>query len=98
MLPRIRLAGWSQNWREIFGKNFNWKNFTFINASIEWGCYKGTYFELELGLLGFNVSVEAYDPLSRSVFAADMDQKIAEAKDELGLRFFDDGGSDAKAE
>lgn len=82
MRVKFHCSFW-HNWREVFGKNYNWKNFTVIACEFEWGGYKGEYGEVVLGLLGLNVRIEAYDPLSRSVFAADMDQKIAEAKDAM---------------
>ena len=58
-----------QQWKELFGKNCNWYNFSFINFSVEWATsdsnYKGRFIEFTIGLLGFNLIAEIYDTVDR---------------------------------
>ena len=59
----------------------NWHNFSLINFSVEFGAYKGRYVEINAALLGFYLCFEIVGALTRARFVADMDQRIAEAKD-----------------
>ncbi len=73
---------WACEWKEWFRfRRMNWVNFHVINFAFEAGVYKGGYCEIELALLGFIVCIEWHDPTSRSVFLAEMDQRIAAAND-----------------
>lgn len=60
--------GW-QHWREWFGKDYNWRNFTVLRFDIEAGPahgYKGRYVEVTLGLIGFVVEFEVWDTIDRT--------------------------------
>lgn len=72
---------WQCQWKEWFRGGFNWKNFTFVNFSLEHGTYKGRYYEWSFGLLGFIGEISWHEPASKSVWLAEMDQIVAECRD-----------------
>lgn len=79
---------WINQWPEWF-EELNWRNFTFVQCSVEHGSYKGRYIEIEVVLLGLGFVFEWWDRSSRAAFHADMDQRISEAREQMGLT--DDG-------
>lgn len=78
-------------WGELFRfRRMNWINFDFIKLTVEVGGYKGRYLEVEAAILGLGVCFEWHDPTSRSVFMAEMDQRMAEARDGNTVKFDDE--------
>lgn len=64
---------WPEVWR--LARGYNWINFDVIACQIEYGSYKGRYFEGRFVLLGVGFWFEWVHRLSRSVWLADMDQQ-----------------------
>lgn len=86
----LNITGYCQ-WREIYQqwvqhKKFNWVNFNFITFNLEWGGYKGDYFEIEVAVLGFGGVIEWFDYQQRSDKVKDWLKNIPEEKDEKSLR------------
>ena len=77
MLIFTNVEFWA-DWPDLWRRNLNWRNFTFIRCELEYGVYKGKYLEVSLGLLGFNFSFEVADNRTNAAYLADMDQKIAQ--------------------
>lgn len=91
--------GWSWTfywqWPELFKfRKWNWINFDFCHIMLEAGTYKGTYFEFTFVILGIGFYVEVCDKTTRSVFLAEMDQRIAEAKEQIDARRAERDGDD----
>ncbi len=53
-----------QQWTEILSRKYNWKNFTVIILTGEYSDYLRApgYFELQVGLLGFGLTVTRIPP------------------------------------
>ena len=64
-----------QNWRELFGKDYNWKNFTLIVCEFERDISLDRY-KLWLGLIGFHVEFDLYSDLE----STEMGRTILERK------------------
>lgn len=83
----IRRLKWSwafeQQWKELVGKGYNWRNFEFIRIAAETGTYRGMYIELYVAFLGLCFELRVEDSLTKSVFTAKMDQRRAEADEML---------------
>jgi hypothetical protein len=69
------------DWPDLWHRNLNWRNFSFVRYDLEWGVYKGRYLEVSLGLLGFNFSFEIADNRTHAAWLAEMDQKTAQVTD-----------------
>ena len=82
---------WSMSWINLWPnpfdlRRYNWINFEVIRLGFEWGKIEGIYLEVTLIVMGLGINIDWHDRTSRSVFLADMDQRVAEAKDAMGLR------------
>ncbi len=65
-------------------------NFDILHIGLEAGGYKGNYAELIVVIFGMGFYLEWYDQLTRSVWGAEMEQRIAEVKEVHGLEITDD--------
>lgn len=72
---------WQCQWKEWFIGKWNWRNFTVINLSFERSTYAGRCYECEWGLIGIVGGFSWREPASTSVWLAEMDQIMAEARD-----------------
>jgi hypothetical protein len=72
---------WSCQWPEWFKRDYNWRNFTIIELSIEAGSLTGSYLEIEIGLLGVGCCIQVIDTLERALFIAEMEQHIHAIRD-----------------
>jgi hypothetical protein len=57
----VSVSAWEQ-WHHLFRVDWEWRDFTFIALEIEWSGlagHKGNYRALVLGLLGFQLTIEA---------------------------------------
>lgn len=80
---------WIWEWPDLWRRRLNWRNFTPIGIALEWGTYKGRYFEITCVLMGVGFVYTKYGR-SHVAWLAEMDQRVAEAKDEAGgFRAFD---------
>lgn len=77
----FQIRGWC-NWRELLPRgDWNWRNFNLVGIGVEVGTYKGRYVEINVEVLNTGFTVEWFDRNTRAVFLADMDQRMAEAKE-----------------
>lgn len=54
--PFIAVYFW-QSWTEWFHRSYNWWNFTVVGISFEDNTKMSGYFDLTIGLIGFNVII-----------------------------------------
>jgi hypothetical protein len=69
VMPKISAHFWHQ-WSSFSFSPMNWRDFTFVNVSVEVAAYANRYFELTLVLLGFGVIVEIHGRKQSSPDAA----------------------------
>ncbi len=86
---RWRFVGrWWHQWREIFGHDYNWRNFTFVTATAEWSTadavYKGRYLEITVGLFGVLVEMELYDYVDRAEALSPVERRAQDWEERHG--------------
>lgn len=91
MLKRLDVArGWDIQlifqWHEpwCFWR-WNWVNFDFCHLGFEAGRCEGTYIEIIVVILGVGAMIEWHDRQTRVRWLAQMDQRVAEAKESMGI-------------
>lgn len=77
-------------WREWVTRGWNWRNFDFIAIQVEYDRVSGRSVELYVALLGLHITVEWCNRMERARFMAEMDQRMARAKEWIDT---DDEGS-----
>lgn len=80
-------ARWWQHWREWFGKDYNWRNFTLLEIAFEAGPaegYKGRYVEFTVGLLGFVGEVEIFDAVDRAAALSPVERRMQDWEERHG--------------
>jgi len=81
---------WMWHWRSAKCDSGRMVNFDILHIGLEAGGYKGNYAELTVVIFGMGFYVEWYDQLTRSVWGAEMDQRVAECKEALNLERTDE--------
>ncbi len=81
---------WLCHWRSAKCDKGRMVNFDILHIGLEAGGYKGKYAELTVVVLGVGFYLEWYDQLSRSVWGAEMEQRVAECKEALKLERTDE--------
>ena len=61
---RVGLEPWHQ-WQPLYRRGWNWVDLWILHASFEVGGYKGRYAEATLAVLGFGLTLEAYNRTER---------------------------------
>lgn len=77
-------ASWTWQWQNTLLSKMIWG--TLCHIGIEAGTYKGNYIELTVVILGMGFYIEWYPPTDgHTEFIDDMNQRIAETKQQLGI-------------